>query len=77
MMDSYLVRSDIWISRVPVLWEHVMIHDYSCLSGLDINRDTIIEVACIITDGSLVNQIEVGPFVVISHPTSLLVDLAI
>ena len=29
------------------------------ISGLNIDKDTIIEVACIVTDGSLVNQIEV------------------
>lgn len=30
------------------------------LAGLDINTDTIIEIACIVTDGSLEIQIEVS-----------------
>eukprot|EP00879_Flechtneria_rotunda_P020165 GHRR01021206.1.p1 GENE.GHRR01021206.1~~GHRR01021206.1.p1 ORF type:complete len:236 (+),score=83.53 GHRR01021206.1:192-899(+) len=41
------------------------------MTGLDIDKDTIIEIACIVTDGSLQQVIE-GPSIAIHHPDSVL-----
>lgn len=41
------------------------------MTGLDINKDHIIEMACIVTDGQL-NIVEEGPDIVIKQPDDLL-----
>lgn len=51
--------------RMPLVWIDLE------MTGLDITKDRILEIACIITDGKLTKQIE-GPDLVISQSKELL-----
>jgi oligoribonuclease len=46
------------------------------MTGLDIDRDTIIEMACLITDDQL-NIIAEGPNICINHPESVLTSMCV
>ncbi|CAD7699262.1 unnamed protein product [Ostreobium quekettii] len=54
-----------WPIRDPLVWIDLE------MSGLDLQNDTILEIACILTDGSLYRQIE-GPCIAIHHPDNVL-----
>lgn len=51
--------------RDPLVWIDLE------MTGLDVEKDTIIEIACVITDGTLNRQIE-GPSIAIHHPDDVL-----
>lgn len=54
--------------RMPLVWIDLE------MSGLDIEKDRILEIACIVTDGKLEKMLE-GPDIVISQPEEVLAGM--
>lgn len=59
-LDEEVVRM-----RMPLVWIDLE------MSGLEIEKDRILEIACIVTDGKLEKMVE-GPDIVISQPEEIL-----
>ncbi|KAK9820106.1 hypothetical protein WJX72_006205 [[Myrmecia] bisecta] len=54
--------------HLPLIWLDLE------MTGLDLDRDTIVEIACIVTDGDMRTVIE-GPALAIHHPESVLTSM--
>ncbi|XP_024397236.1 oligoribonuclease [Physcomitrium patens] len=57
--------ADVTLMQMPLVWIDLE------MSGLDIEKDRILEIACIVTDGKLEKIVE-GPVIVISQPEDVL-----
>ncbi|XP_024385302.1 oligoribonuclease [Physcomitrium patens] len=61
------VSADVKVGRVrmPLVWIDLV------MSGLDIEKDRILEIACVVTDGRLERTFE-GPDIIVSQPEEIL-----